>query len=245
MNKLIALALLYLLINPDAYSQDEKVKKIPKHKTVLSIGITASPDIYIYDFKANRDFTFNYKSQFNYSAGLTVVYYPVKLLSLRFAALYSTKGFSLDYNYKANTPTVGVPDSIPLNTNLVADYIDFPLILHFNIIHKDRIQLFLAAGVVPGILVKKAQETVFQSKAERPTTDLSKNFNEFLAGTIYSIGFKYNLSAKFGLGFDPYFRYYLNKIDKTSMSSNPISFGGKVALYYNFIHKHHRGNWGK
>src|SRR5204863_139989 len=62
---------------------------------------------------------------------------------------------------------------------------------------------------------------------------------------IYIYDFKYNFSAKFGLGFDPYFRYYLNRIDKTSMSANPVSFGGKVSLYINFIHKHHRGMWGK
>jgi hypothetical protein len=245
MKKLFTFSLLFLLTLCFTFAQD-KTKKIPKHKTVLSIGLTASPDIYIYDFKAYPNFTFAYNSDFNYSAGLTVVYYPIKFISLRFAGLYSTKGFSLDYNYNYNINQPGInPDTIKTKTNLVADYLDLPLILHFNLIHKDRIQLFIAAGLVPGVLIKKTQETLFKSNQERMTDDLSKNFNEFIAGTIYSIGFKYNLSPKFGLGFDPYFRYYLNKIDKTSMSANPISFGGKIALYINFIHKHHRGNWGK
>lgn len=246
MKTLVTLSLTLLLFS-FSYAQDDekKFKKIPKHKTVLSIGLTGSPDIYIYDFKAHPDFTFDYKSEFNYSAGLTVVYYPVKFISIRAAALYSTKGFSLEYNYNVSQPSMPTtnPDSIAKKTTVIADYLDIPIILHFNIIHRDRIQLFVAGGFVPGILFKKAQETLFKSNQERATNDLSKNFNEFLAGTIYSIGFKYNLSPKFGLGFDPYFRYYLNKIDKTAMSANPISFGGKVALYINFIHKHHRGTF--
>jgi hypothetical protein len=229
-----------LFITSVAYAQD-KPKRIPKHKTVLSLGLTASPDIYIYDFKAYPNFSFSYNSKVNYSAGITAVYYPVKFISLRTALLYSTKGFSLDYNYQTTAPAVN-PDSVAVNTELKADYLDIPIILHFNLIHRDRIQLFIAAGFVPGILVSKAQETLYKSAKTRATDDLSKNFNEFVAGTIYSIGFKYNLSPKFGLGFDPYFRYYLNKIDKQAMSANPVSFGGKVALYINFIHKHHRNN---
>jgi hypothetical protein len=245
MTKLITIVFLLLLTSFNTFCQkEEKTKKIPKHKTVASIGLTASPDIYIYDFKAHNDFTFDYKSQVNYSAGLTFVYYPIKFISIRTSILYSTKGFSLDYKYSASNPSLN-PDTLANKTNLVANYLDVPIILHLNLIHKDRIQLFLAGGIVPGILLNKAQETFYKNNTQKPTTDLSKNFNQFLAGTIYSIGFKYNFSAKLGLGFDPYFRYYLNKIDKTAMSGNPVSFGGKVSLYINFIHKHHRGNWGK
>jgi hypothetical protein len=240
---------IFLLIHFSSFSQDNdtktRTKKIPKHKTVLSIGITASPDIYIYDFKKYPDFQFDYKYKFNYSAGLTVVYYPVKFISIRASALYSTKGFSLDYNYTNSSPNLTPPDSIAVQTNLVADYLDVPIVLHLNIIHKDRIQLFLAGGVVPGFLIKKSQNTIFKNKSERTTDDISKTFNEFIAGAIYSIGFKYNLSAKFGIGVDPYLRYYFNKIDKQSMAVNPVSIGGKVSLYYNFIHKHHKHHWGK
>lgn len=244
MNYFISLIFIFIFLSPAAGQDNEKAKKIPKHKTVASIGLTASPDVYVYDFKAYPEFTFKYNSQLNYSAGLTVVYYPIKFISLRLAALYSTKGFALDYNYTSSNPTLN-PDSLAANTSLVADYLDLPVILHFNLIHKDRIQVFLAAGIVPGILVKKSQVTFFKSNSQRSTDDISKNFNEFLAGTIYSIGFKYNLSEKIGIGIDPYFRYYLNKIDKQSMGENPVSFGGKIALYYNFIHKQHKGNWGK
>lgn len=241
-----SIAILFLFIVSAIFAQDkeEKIKKIPKHKTVFSIGLTASPDIYIYDFKTYSNFTFNYKSKLNYSAGLTLVYYPVKFISIRAAFLYSTKGFGLDYNYTVNQPNINT-DTLAQSTNIVADYIDVPIILHLNLIHRDRIQLFIAGGIVPGVLVKKAQDTFFKNNTEQSTNDMTKNFNEFLAGTIYSIGFKYNFSAKIGLGIDPYFRYYLNRIEKQAMSGNPVSFGAKISLYYNFIHKHHRGNWGK
>ena len=243
MKRSIFLILLFTLTTA-ALTAQEKTKKIPKHKTVMSLGLTLSPDVYVYDFKTYSDFSFTYKSEFNYSIGLTAVYYPIKFISLRGALLYSTKGFSLDYNYTSNNTGID-PDSLPSQSSLKADYLDLPLILHFNIIHKDRIQLFLAAGIVPGILLKKAEETLFKSNRQSETDDLSKHFNEFIAGTIYSIGFKYNFSPKLGLGFDPYIRYYLNKIDKQSMEGNPVSFGGKFSMYINFIHKHHRGNWGK
>jgi hypothetical protein len=247
MKSFLSLTTLLFLFTYSSFSQDKEqsTKRIPKHKTVLSIGITASPDIYIYDFKKYDAFKFDYKYKYNYSAGVTVVYYPVKFISLRAAALYSTKGFDLDYNYTSSAPSMVPPDSLPISTDLVANYLDIPIVLHLNIIHKDRIQLFIAGGIVPGFLIKKSQSTLFKSNSERPTTDISKTFNEFIAGSIYSIGFKYNFSAKIGLGIDPYFRYYLNKIDKQSMSANPISMGGKITLYYNFIHKHHRHNWGK
>jgi hypothetical protein len=218
--------------------------RIPKHKTKFSIGLTYSPDIYVYNFKSYSDFSFSYNSKYNYSTGLTLVYYPVKILSIRGAFLYSTKGFGVDYNYKSSVSGID-PDSLPSASTLKADYLDFPIILHLNIIHRDRIQLFLAAGVVPGVLMKKAEQTLFKSNNERDTENLSKHFNDFIAGTIYSIGFKYNFSAKLGIGFDPYIRYYLNKIDRQSMEGNPVSFGGKISLYINFIHKQHRGTWGQ
>lgn len=243
MKQPLIFTLIILISSCNLFAQ-EKTKRVPKHKTVLSLGLTYSPDAYVYDFKTYSDFSFTYKSDFNYSAGITAVYYPVKFISLRVAMLYSTKGFGLDYNYASSNPSIN-PDSLPTHSSLKADYLDMPIILHFNIIHKDRIQLFLAAGLVPGVLIQKAEETLFKSNRQSETEELSKHFNDFIAGSIYSIGFKYNFSPKLGLGFDPYIRYYLNKIDKQSMEANPISFGGKFSLYLNFIHKHHRGNWGK
>jgi len=213
--------------------------KIRKHRTVLSIGLTASPDIYVYEFKAYPHFSLKYNSKLNYSGGLTIVYYPIKFISIRAAVLYSTKGFGLNYNYSSASPAMDL-DTLRSQTNLIADYLDIPIILHLNLIHKDRIQLFLAGGIVPGFLMQKAQQTFFRNNTERTTDDISRNFNDFLAGTIYSIGFKYNFSPKIGLGIDPYFRYYLNRIDKTSMKANPMSFGGKISLYVNFNHKSHR-----
>jgi hypothetical protein len=215
-----------------SFAQD---KKIPKHRTKLSLGVTASPDIYIYNFKVDSSYKLSYQYKYNYSFGLTAVYYPVKFISLRMAVLYSTKGYSVNYTYSASNPN----PSFPQKRNFNVAYIDVPLILHFNLIHKDRIQLFLSAGVVPGILVSKAAELVYRDSTNTSMENANKNFNTLLAGTAYSIGFKYNISPRIGLGLEPYFRYYLNRIDKT-MGKNPISFGTKFALYYNFHHKHHK-----
>jgi hypothetical protein len=210
-------------------------QKTPKHRTKLSLGITASPDIYVYNFKVDSAYNLNYQYKYNYSFGFTAVYYPVKLLSVRLAVLYSTKGYSVDYSYKASNSGT----SLPRKNNFDVAYLDVPLILHLNLIHKDRVQLFLSAGIVPGILLSKASEIVYRDSTTVSDQNLSKNFNSLLAGTAYSIGFKYNLSPRIGLGLEPYFRYYLNRIDKT-MDKNPISFGAKFALYINLHHKHHK-----
>jgi hypothetical protein len=215
---------------------------VPKHRTKLSIGITGSPDYYVYDFRVSNNYQLDYKSKLNYSYGVTMVYYPVKLISLRMALLYSTKGYTIDYKYNtSNPPSLDTISSQTFN----ASYLDVPLLLNLNLIHKDRVQLFLAAGIIPGILLNKAGEYVKTNGVIITDKSQTKDFNTLLAGTSYSLGLKYNLSPRIGLGIEPYFRYYLTRIDKQSMGNNPISFGGKFAIYINFHHKHHKNTpWG-
>jgi hypothetical protein len=230
-----------LLVFHGSYAQD-KEKKIPRHRTKFSLGITGSPDYYVYDFNVNNNYHLSYKSKLNYSYGITAVYYPVKFISFRVALLYSTKGYTVNYTYNASNPPTA--DSLTTQT-FNATYLDVPLILHFNLIHKDRVQLFIAAGIVPGILLNKAGEYVKTNGLIISDPGQVKNFNTLLTGTSYSLGLKYNLSPKIGLGIEPYFRYYLTKIDKETMGKTPISFGGKFAIYINFNHKHHKNTpWG-
>jgi hypothetical protein len=234
--------LLFLLFASYQSGAQDKEKKIPKHRTKFSIGITGSPDYYAYDFRVNSNYQLSYKSRLNYSYGLTVVYYPIKFISFRVAFLYSTKGYTVNYSYASSNPPSA--DSIKAQT-FNAAYLDIPLIFHFNLIHKDRVQLFLAAGMVPGILLNKAGDYVKTNGLTISNPDQTKDFNTLLAGTSYSLGLKFNLSPRIGLGIEPYFRYYLTKINKESMGKNPVSFGGKFALYINFYHKHHKNTpWG-
>lgn len=222
----------------DKSEKNDKEKKTPSHKTLLALGLTASPDYYIYDFKNQPGLRFSYKSSFNYSLGITAIYHPVKFISLRASLLYSQKGYSLDYNYAVSTPGV-----VPTSSELGVAYLDIPLMIHLNLIHKDMVQLYLSAGLVPGIMFDKIETTVFSDNSQSNSTSMSEHLNTFLAGTTYSIGFKYNLSPSLGLGIDPYFRYYLNKIDREAMGDNPISFGAKFALLINILHKHHRNKF--
>jgi hypothetical protein len=239
--RFFTLILLVLLFSSHhSYSQD-KEKKIPKHRTKFSIGITGSPDYYLYDFNVNSNYHLTYKTKLNYSYGVTAVYYPVKFISFRIAVMYSTKGYTVNYSYNASSPSADTLKAQTFN----AAYLDVPLIFNFNFIHKDRVQLFLAAGIVPGILLNKAGEYIKTNGLAISAPDQTKDFNTLLAGTSYSLGLKYNLSPRIGLGIEPYFRYYLTKIDKETMSKNPVSFGGKFALYINFNHKHHKNTpWG-
>jgi hypothetical protein len=239
--RFLGLIFIALLLANSSLAQD-KEKKTPKHRTKFAIGITASPDYYAYDFNITQDYKLTYKSAFNYSYGITTVYYPIKLISFRVALLYSTKGYTVDYNFNTNSP----PSYDTLSAEkFSASYLDVPLLFQLNLIHKDRVQLFISAGVVPGILLNKAAEYVKKNGVTFSDPAQAKDFNTLLAGTSYSMGLKYNLSPRIGLGMEPYFRYYLNRIDKESMSKNPISFGGKFAILINLHHKHHKNTpWG-
>jgi hypothetical protein len=238
--KIFSLVFIAFFLTHSLAAQD-KEKKTPRHRTKLSIGITGSPDYYLYDFNVTNNYHLNYKSSFNYSYGITAVYYPIKFISFRVALLYSTKGYTVDYDYNTSTPSTDTLKTETVN----ASYLDIPLLFHFNLIHKDRVQLFVAAGLVPGILLNKGTEYVKKNGATFSDPSQAKDFNTLLAATSYSLGFKYNLSPRIGLGLEPYFRYYLNKIDKETMGKNPISFGGKFSFYINLHHKHHKNTpWG-
>lgn len=235
--KILFISLLMMLFVLQANSQN---KRVPKHKTKFSFGLQASPDFYVYDFKATPDYKLSYNTKFNYSVGGTFIYYPVKLITLRATLLYSKKGYSLDYDYTMSKPdTAGLKDKM----NFDISYFDAPVQLNINIIHRDMVQLYISGGVVPGVLVNKFAETFFNNKTVKvDDPNAVKNFNTFIAGSIYSVGLKINVSERLGFGLEPYYRHYFNRIDKATMGKNPISFGGKFAILFNIHHKHHHSH---
>lgn len=225
----ILILISFIFLVKIAFAQDGEKKH--SHKNRLSIGVLASPDVYIFDFKTSGLNVPKYKTQLNYSVGGTVIYHPIKLITLRAALLYTTKGYSVDYSADASKPTSA---DLPSTANFDLKYLDIPLMVNLNLVHKDHIQLFLSAGIIPSILIQKAGESIQQDKSIKET-DLS-DINNFFTGTTYSIGVKYNLTEWLGVGAEPYFRYYLNKIDDVNMEKAPLSFGGKVSMVVNFNH---------
>lgn len=211
-------------------SAQDKEKKKHTHKNKYSIGVMASPDFYLYDFKTHGLSEPTYKLKTNHSFGGIFIYHPFKLLTFRIAALYTSKGYSVDYSADAS-----VPDSVSFeNQTINLNYLDVPLMMNLNLIHKDHVQIFLSAGIVPSLLLKKTGETVAQNGNKLPT-DLN-NITDIFAGVTYSLGFKYNLTEWLGLGFEPYFRSYLGKVDSQSMDIAPVSFGAKFSTVINFNH---------
>lgn len=229
-NKII-LIILSITFYTNAFAQNKDEKK-HAHKNKMSIGILASPDIYIFNFKTNGLSKPTYNIQTNYSLGGTIIYHPMKLITLRAAFLYTTKGYSVDYSADVNNPTA--QNLMPKTQNFDLKYLDIPLMVNLNLIHKDHIQVFLSAGIIPSILLKKEGESIQQDGSTKATN--LDNINNFFAGTTYSFGVKYNLTEWLGVGFEPYFRYYLDKVDSASMDLAPMSFGGKFSTVINFNH---------
>lgn len=221
---------LFLIVSATALNAQEKATKKHSHKNKYSIGIMASPDFYLYDFKTHGLSVPTYKVKTNHSFGGTFIYHPFKLITLRIAALYTSKGYSVDYSADAS-----MPDSLSFKSQTInLNYLDIPLMMNLNLIHKDHIQVFLSAGIIPSLLLKKTGETLAQNDNKLPT-DLD-NISNIFAGITYSFGFKYNLTEWLGLGFEPYFRSYLGKIDSESMDIAPVSFGAKFSTVINFNH---------
>jgi len=226
MKKLSTVLLMYLLVCFESSFAQEAKKHT--HKNRLSIGVVASPDLYIYDFKQNGLTKPSYNAKLNYSVGGTVIYHPIKFITLRGSLLYSQKGYTVNYAADANQPT------LPTSKDYQVNYLDIPLMLNMNLIHKDHIHLFISGGFVPSILLNKAVDYNTSANGLSKTGDLN-NINNFFAGVSYSIGVKYNLTEWLGAGFEPYFRTSLNKVDD-AMNGKPVSFGGKVSFVINFNH---------
>ena len=225
----ILILISFIFLVKIAFAQDGEKKH--SHKNRLSIGVIASPDLYIFDFKTQGLNVPTYKTQLNYSLGGTIIYHPIKLITLRVAFLYTTKGYSIDYTADASKPSAA---DLPQTANFDLRYLDVPLMANLNLIHKDHIQLFVSAGFIPSILIQKTGESIQKDNSIKATN--LDDINNFFAGTTYSIGLKYNLTDWLGVGAEPYFRYYLNKIDDVNMAKAPLSFGGKVSMVINFNH---------
>ncbi|MEY3411624.1 MAG: outer membrane protein beta-barrel domain [Bacteroidota bacterium] len=212
------------------YAQDTPKKHT--HKNKLSIGLMYSPDVYIYNFKTKGLSVPDYNVQMNYSLGGTIIYHPLKLLTLRAAFLFSTKGYSVDYSYDAsNLLTLDLQSK---TQNFDLKYLDIPLMLNLNLIHKDHLQFFLSAGIIPSVLLQKSGFSTQQDNSTK-NTDLD-NITDFLAGATYSFGLKYNLTHWLGIGFEPYYKTYFNRVDSQSMDLDPLSFGAKFTTVINFNH---------
>lgn len=224
--------LLLLMVFTQLFAQDDKKKH--SHKNKLSIGVMASPDIYLFNFKTKGFAVPTYNMLFNYSLGGTIIYHPVKIITLRAAFLYTTKGYSVDYSTDISNPATFNPDLQVKNQQFNLKYLDIPLMMNLNLIHKDHIQIFVSAGIIPSVLLEKSGENI-QVDGTKKASNLD-NVSTLLAGASYSIGVKYNVTEWLGLGFEPYYRTYFNRFDTNAMDIAPISFGGKFSTVINFNH---------
>ena len=116
--------LLAVLYGTTIYAQDTPKKHT--HKNKLSIGFMYSPDVYIFNFKTKGLSVPDYNVQMNYSLGGTIIYHPMKLITLRAAFLYSTKGYSVDYSYDASNPSTLNLQSKNQNIGFQRFYIGYP-----------------------------------------------------------------------------------------------------------------------
>ncbi len=200
----------------------------------ISIGMVGSPDIYNYKFNNTFVFDQKFRTGFNYSAGVRLQYNFTNKVGLKTALQYATKGYILDYKWKANAPN---DPSIPKESRCKLNYLDIPLMIAYNYLNLGKISLFASTGIVTGFLISSSEISIMEDGSKKETKFIqmfhSQKSNAIVLATELDLGIKFNLNEKLFLTFEPYFRYGLNKVDNYIIASNPTSFGGRFGLHYN------------
>ena len=201
----------------------------------FSIGLVGSPDMYSYGNLPTMD----NNTKINFSTGIRLEYYFTEKLSLKYGILYSTKSYCYNWKFTGEMPNDPV---LPKQSNLLATYIDHPLLLSYTLIKKNKLSLYTSVGVVTDYFIKvKNTYSVLNNGTEMIDTDIEEylktKMNTFLISSMMDLGAKYDLNPNISLSLEPYFKYYFSKVDNDEPKSKPISYGAVIGIHYNFIPK--------
>jgi len=200
----------------------------------LSIGIIGSPDYYNYQFKSIPSFDHEYKTQTNYSLGLSMNYNFSEKFSFKTGLLFSTKGYILNYSWVTAEPNDPL---IPQESNIKLSYLGIPLLVSYDFLHLDKLSLFASTGIVTSFLIKEKEISTMGDGTEKETefskTSFNQNFSTALFAIDFEIGLKCNLSERLFISIAPYLRYGLNKISDEVLESNPMAYGARFGVHFN------------
>jgi len=103
------------------------------------------------------------------------------------------------------------------------EYLEVPVILKYKVIDR-RLGFNILGGMSTNFLIGSNAFLVSEGNRERiGRTEHLKTFN--YSSTV-GMGMDYELSSRFNLSFEPFFKYYLNSINQTTViKSRPYTFG--------------------
>lgn len=223
--------LLLLLISAGYFAKAQY--DYPKYEWYY-IGAIGGPDFYQYEFnyfgiETNHELF----PEFNYSAGFLFGYCHNYFLEFRGALKYSDKSFRIEYDYGNLIKDEDIP--FPETAIWDVSYLQIPLYINLNLMHRERFKLFIAGGVSSELFMNSKETVTYDNGVTEESSDLliNSNFSRLQLGAIGSFGFRIGFSEYIGLEFEPYFKYYFNQINPDFMNPNPTSYGVSVGVYLN------------
>lgn len=166
-----------------------------------------------------RDIAFQkYRTQWNESFGLGgyVILTPRIYISLGLG--YSTKDFSLEYNYMVLDPDDPFP--IPDKTLVELRYLEIPLTIGYDIYSRRQYSLWVATAFFPSFLVDEDENTAYKNQSNQNTDYfLSANRSTFYSGAIGFI-FHGSISPSWGLFLNPSLVYALGSVNEKAIQPN-------------------------
>ena len=223
--KNVLVLIITLLMYQIGVSQDSK----------FTLGVVGSLDVYSVKFKTPPPGIYEdleYDFQNGFSIGARFEYYFSEKLSLRTGLLYSSKGYTVGYNFSFAQPN---DPSVPRNSTFNVGMINIPLLLGYELVNWGKFKITPALGMVVYGKLHESEVTVYEDDSERKN-ELSEPFSPTLSNTQFSaqfnLGFSYYFTDKVFVLFEPFFNYSFSGLNPTIEDGNPIMHGGILSVNY-------------
>jgi hypothetical protein len=144
--------------------------------------------------------------------------------------------YSNYFNPESQTASANSPANIssPAKYQLLErlDYLEIPLILRYRVLDR-KLNLYISGGMSTNILINN---NVFVDNG----SDIVKGGAILMArpvnySSIMGLGLGYQINRNLSIGFEPYFKYFLQSYTTSSqISSNPYALGVFTGVIYRF-----------
>ena len=217
----------------------------------ISIGIIGGADYYNYSFWGFPDsikidnydkFEFpkgehKFENKINYNVGLKAEY-SVNNIIIGTNMLYSSKDYIVNYDIKPDT--INGKEYPAYDKSLLRfRYLDVNINLGYTLLGKSKFNIVPQVGFTAGILLKADSKITFTDNTEiiyNKYTDayVQHQAEKILFAVTGAVSFRYAISNNIKILFSPYFAQYINQLAELPMDRNPMAYGAKIGVIYNF-----------
>ena len=175
---------------------------------------------------------YEYKSKYNYSAGLSVEYQKKFLLGGGVA--YATKGYVLDYNFVVIDPN---DPALPQKATVEAGYLDVLGIVGYPVKISRNVLIIPNLNIIYSMLINNKITTLSGDNKkfiyhEGDGILIKQDLKTNLFSTGVGVAARINLFNRVSLGLGPSLYYAFNKVSDKAIKKNKLFYGVKLGLYF-------------